>query len=136
MRDALVNAGVPAGDITVDYAGLDTWDTCLRAADQFAVDRAVVVTQKRYAKRTAALCRTAGIEVTVLALDPPPFQRRTTAIRRSTREILAKVKATGDMILGTSATHGGPAVGLVGSEGMPPGGHPPDWDWDRNAPAG
>lgn len=135
MRDALVAAGVPAEDVSIDYAGLDTWDTCQRAAEQFGVTKAVLVTQERYAKRSAALCKTAGIETAVLAIEAPVFQRRSTGFRRSSREVLAKVKAAVDMTIGTEATHGGPAIGLVGSVGMPPGGHPPDWDWTRNAPA-
>lgn len=131
MRDYLVDAGVPAEDVTVDYAGLDTWDTCLRAVEQFGVADAVIVTQDRHAHRTGALCRTAGIEISVLALPAPDlsFRRNLTA---DTRETLAKVKAWHDIVRRPTARHNGPFVGLVGSVGMPEGGHPPDWNWGVN----
>ncbi len=129
MRNALVDAGVDPALVTLDYAGLDTWDTCVRAVEQFGVTEAVVVTQRRYADRTAALCARAGIDVAVLAVDPPAFQRRLGKVLRQTRETAAKVKAVADMALTPAPTHGGPFIGLVGSVDMPEGGHPPDWDW-------
>ncbi len=135
MRNALVDAGLDAQLVTLDYAGLDTWDTCVRAAEQFGVTDAVVVTQARYAERTAALCARAGIDVAVLAVDPPAFQRRRTKVLRQTREIAAKIKTVADMAMRPEPAHGGPFIGLVGSADMPDGGHPPDWDWsiDRTA---
>ncbi len=135
MRNALVDAGVPAEEITLDYAGLDTWDTCLRAGEQFGVEDAIVVTQRRHAERTASLCRAAGIDVVVLAVDHPP-QRRSTKVRVGIRESLAKVKAWGDIIRTPPARHAGPFIGLVGSVDMPEGGHPPDWNWENNSAAG
>lgn len=135
MRNALVEAGIPAAAITTDYAGLDTWDTCRRANEQFGVTEAIFVTQARYAERAAALCLAAEIDVVVLAVDPPEFQRRTTRIRRQGRETLAKVKAFGDIIRRPPARHGGPFIGLVGSQNMPAAGHPPDWNWQENGPA-
>jgi vancomycin permeability regulator SanA len=118
----------------LDYAGLDTWDTCLRAAEQFGVERAVALTQHRYAPRTAALCRRAGIDVTVLSVDPPR-QRLGARVRAVGRENLAKVKAVHDLVRRPPARHGGPFIGLVGSVDMPPGGHPPDWDYAADGPS-
>ncbi len=134
MRNTIVDRGVPSEQVTPDYAGLDTWDTCIRAAEQFGVDNAVVVTQRLHAKRTAALCRAAGIDVVVLAVEPPP-QRTATKIRTRVRESLATVKALGDMVRKPPAEHGGAFVGLVGSVDMPATGHPPDWDWEANTPS-
>lgn len=134
MRNSLVEAGVPAEEVTLDYAGLDTWDTCIRAHEQFGVDEAIVVTQHRHAQRTAALCRAAGIDVAVLSIDHPP-QRLMTKARVNTREVLAKVKAWGDIVRTPTARHGGSFIGLVGSVDMPEGGHPPDWNWDANSAA-
>ena len=133
MRTRAMQLGVPSADITLDYAGVDTWDTCLRAREQFGVTDAVVVTQKLYASRAAALCEAAGIDVAVLAIDPAPLgtQRRW---RGRARETLAKVKAVGDLVRTPEAKFGGPYIGLVGSVGMPEGGHPPDWDWETNTP--
>ena len=37
MQQYLRDLGLPAEAITLDYAGFDTWDTCLRASEQFGV---------------------------------------------------------------------------------------------------
>lgn len=134
MREHALAQQVPAEHITLDYAGVDTWDTCVRARDQFGVTSAIVVTQKLYASRTAALCDAAGIDVAVLAIDPPPLRTRTLWLGRA-REPLAKVKAATDLIRTPSPQFGGERIGLVGSVGMPEGGHPPDWNWQTNAAA-
>lgn len=115
MQRYLRSLGLPAEAITLDYAGFDTWDTCLRATEQFGVNDAVVVTQPRFAQRSAALCQRAGIDTTVATTDD--YLRRTT--RRFTadlRERLASVKALGDILRTPDAHHGGPFVGLVGSD--------------------
>ncbi|MFF9017455.1 vancomycin high temperature exclusion protein [Streptomyces sp. NPDC014870] len=62
MRTYLTERGVPDGRIVSDYAGFDTWDSCVRAKKIFGVDRAVLVTQDFHIKRAVALCRAAGIE--------------------------------------------------------------------------
>jgi len=134
MRNSAVDQGVPPADVSLDYAGLDTWDTCIRAREQFGVTSAVIVTQHLYADRTAALCEAAGIDTAVLSLDPPPLQTGN-RIRGVLRETLAKVKAWGDILRQPDAQYGGAYIGLVGSIDMPDGGHPSDWDWVANAPA-
>ncbi len=135
MRNALVGAGIAPEHVTLDYAGLDTWDTCMRAKEQFGVDEAVVVTQERYAERTAALCARAGIDVVVLAVEPPAFQTRRGRFLRQSRETVAKVKAVSDMARTPEPANGGSFIGLVGSVDMPEAGHPPDWDWANNRAA-
>lgn len=131
MRNVVVDLGVPAKDVSPDYAGFDTWDTCRRAVEQFGVTDGIVITQRLHAKRTAALCRSAGMTVQVLTVEPPR-QRTVTKVRVRIRESLASVKALGDIVRKPPAHHGGPFVGLTGSVNMPAGGHPPDWNWDTN----
>lgn len=133
MRDAAVSLGVPEAAITLDYAGVDTWDTCLRAREQFGVDQAIFVTQEPFSSRAAALCEGAGIDVIVLAIESPDLSGSARLVG-TVRETLAKVKATGDLMREPGAKFGGPLIGLVGSEGMPSGGHPPTWDWVSNSP--
>lgn len=62
MRAYLVERGVPDGRIVSDYAGFDTWDSCVRAKRIFGVDRAVLVTQGFHIKRAIALCEAAGVD--------------------------------------------------------------------------
>ena len=115
MQQYLRGLGVPAEAITLDYAGFDTWDTCLRASDQFGVSNAVVVTQPRFAQRTTALCQRAGINITAATTDDY-VRRRSTRLQADIRERLAVVKALADLLATPNAHHGGPFVGLIGSD--------------------
>ena len=115
MQQYLRGLGVPAEAITLDYAGFDTWDTCLRASEQFGVRHAVVVTQPRFAQRTTALCQRAGIDITA-ATTADYVRRRSTGLQADVRERLAVVKAFGDLLATPDAHHGGAFVGLVGSD--------------------
>ncbi|MFF3670367.1 SanA/YdcF family protein [Microtetraspora malaysiensis] len=62
MRDYLTSHGVPAEKVVLDYAGFDTWASCVRARKIFGASRAVVVTQNFHLPRAVALCRTAGLD--------------------------------------------------------------------------
>ncbi|MET8159003.1 ElyC/SanA/YdcF family protein [Sphaerisporangium sp. NPDC005289] len=62
MRDYLVARGVPAGVLVLDYAGFDTWDSCVRARRVFGVRALTVVTQDFHLPRAVALCRAAGLD--------------------------------------------------------------------------
>ncbi|MFB7598882.1 vancomycin high temperature exclusion protein [Streptomyces sp. NPDC056160] len=62
MRAYLTAHGVPAARIVTDYAGFDTWDSCVRAKKIFGVDRAVLVSQGFHIRRAVALCDAAGID--------------------------------------------------------------------------
>jgi vancomycin permeability regulator SanA len=62
MRTYLKERGVPDGRIVSDYAGFDTWDSCVRAKKIFGVDRAVLVTQDFHIRRALTLCRSAGVD--------------------------------------------------------------------------
>ncbi|WP_443079280.1 SanA/YdcF family protein [Streptomyces sp. NBC_01498] len=62
MRAYLTARGVPDGRIVSDFAGFDTWDSCVRARKIFGVERAVLVTQDFHVRRAVALCRAAGVD--------------------------------------------------------------------------
>ncbi|RCH69297.1 hypothetical protein DT019_05105 [Streptomyces sp. SDr-06] len=61
MRGYLVQHGVPDRSVVGDYAGFDTWDSCVRAKKIFGVDRAVLVSQGFHIRRAVALCEAAGV---------------------------------------------------------------------------
>ncbi|MFF7276495.1 ElyC/SanA/YdcF family protein [Streptomyces griseorubiginosus] len=61
MRAYLTRHGVPDTRIVSDYAGFDTWDSCVRARKIFGVDRAVLISQGFHIRRAVALCEAAGI---------------------------------------------------------------------------
>jgi vancomycin permeability regulator SanA len=84
MRDYLVSHGVPAKKIALDYAGFDTWDSCVRARHIFGASRLVVVTQAFHLPRAVTLCRTAGIDTFGVGDDSShdwPVQTREYALR-------------------------------------------------------
>ena len=56
------NLGVPNQDITLDYAGFSTYESCYRAHRVFDVHRAVVITQNYHLPRAVYTCRQLGIE--------------------------------------------------------------------------
>jgi vancomycin permeability regulator SanA len=55
-------ANVNAEDITLDYAGFRTYDTCARAKRIFGVDEAILTTQKYHLYRALFLCNALGVE--------------------------------------------------------------------------
>ncbi|WP_283132869.1 SanA/YdcF family protein [Rhizohabitans arisaemae] len=62
MRDYLTARGLPAHKLVLDYAGFDTWDSCVRAREVFGAHRLTVVSQNFHLPRAVALCRAAGLE--------------------------------------------------------------------------
>ncbi|MFE0100045.1 vancomycin high temperature exclusion protein [Streptomyces sp. NPDC059009] len=69
MRAYLAERGVPDRRIVSDYAGFDTWDSCVRARKIFGVDRAVLISQGFHIRRAVALCRAAGVRSYGVGVD-------------------------------------------------------------------
>jgi vancomycin permeability regulator SanA len=97
MQVYLIAHGVPASQIALDYAGFDTYDSCVRAKRIFGVTSATVVTQTYHLDRAVALCRAEGIETNGVGDDSVKIYKdpwRNSVIR----ERGAIVKAMGDVI--------------------------------------
>lgn len=62
MKAALIQAGVPAQVIVIDYRGVDTYASCVRAKEVFGVDRLTVVSQTYHLPRALATCRLVGVD--------------------------------------------------------------------------
>ncbi len=62
MRRYLIKQGVPADKVVADYAGFDTYDSCVRAKKIFGVDRLTIVTQSYHLMRAVATCRAVGVD--------------------------------------------------------------------------
>jgi vancomycin permeability regulator SanA len=97
MRDYLTRHGVPAAKVVLDYAGFDTWDSCVRARRLFGVRRAIVVTQLFHLPRAVALCRAAGIETAGVGHDSASTAEATTDAGYL-REVGASAKALSDLV--------------------------------------
>ncbi|MFJ1746373.1 vancomycin high temperature exclusion protein [Streptomyces sp. NPDC088116] len=95
MRTYLVGQGVPDGRIVSDYAGFDTWDSCVRAKKIFGVERAVLVTQGFHVRRAVALCEAAGVESYGVGVDE---RHNLTWYYGGVREVIAAGKAAADAL--------------------------------------
>jgi vancomycin permeability regulator SanA len=106
MRTYLTARGVPDARIVSDYAGFDTWDSCVRARRVFGVDRAVLVSQDFHVKRAVALCERAGMEAYGVGAAEP---HDATWYYGTTREMFAAAKAALDAGLRPDPRFLGPA---------------------------
>ncbi|WP_415924330.1 SanA/YdcF family protein [Streptomyces sp. AK08-02] len=95
MRAYLTRHGVPDGRIVSDYAGFDTWDSCVRAKKIFGVDRAVLISQGFHIRRAVALCEAAGVESYGVGVEA---KHDVTWYYGGAREILAAGKAALDAV--------------------------------------
>ncbi|MBB5084312.1 SanA/YdcF family protein [Nonomuraea endophytica] len=98
MRDYLTHKGVPVDAMVLDYAGFDTWDSCVRARKVFGAQRLTVVTQVFHIPRAVTLCRTAGLETYGVG-DDSTKQWAAATYAYATRELLATAKGFADAIL-------------------------------------
>ncbi|MBN0048779.1 YdcF family protein [Streptomyces actuosus] len=90
MRAYLTRHGVPDRRIVSDYAGFDTWDSCVRAKKVFGVDRAVLISQGFHIRRAVALCEAAGVTSYGVGVAEP---HDVTWYYGGTREVFAAGKA-------------------------------------------
>ncbi|MFK0253355.1 vancomycin high temperature exclusion protein [Streptomyces sp. NPDC090445] len=93
MRTYLTGHGVPDARIVSDYAGFDTWDSCVRAREIFGVERAVLISQGFHIRRAVALCQAAGVESYGVGVDD---EHDATWYYGGTREVFAAGKAALD----------------------------------------
>jgi vancomycin permeability regulator SanA len=105
-REYLVARGVPAGSIALDYAGFDTYDSCVRAHRIFGVTRLTVVTQDYHLPRAVALCRSVGVDAVGAGTDA--HQSSFYGFVAEKRELFANVKAALDTATGRDPVFLGP----------------------------
>ncbi|MCT9082199.1 SanA/YdcF family protein [Streptomyces fulvoviolaceus] len=95
MRTYLTKHGVPDGRIVSDYAGFDTWDSCVRAKKIFGVDQAVLISQGFHIRRAVALCQAAGVTSYGIGVEA---KHDVTWYYGGTRELFAAGKAALDAV--------------------------------------
>ncbi|MFC9786868.1 vancomycin high temperature exclusion protein [Rhodococcus sp. NPDC127528] len=96
MTAYLVSKGIDPARIVGDDYGLDTYDTCARAATTFGIRKALIVSQDFHVSRAVALCRHVGIEAD--GVRAYCDCRLVTVARNTAREWLARPKAVADML--------------------------------------
>ena len=62
MRRYAEQLGVKPEDITMDYAGFNTYDSCYRAKHVFHIDSAILVTQGYHLPRAEVTCNGLGVQ--------------------------------------------------------------------------
>ncbi|MGW5044360.1 SanA/YdcF family protein [Streptomyces griseoluteus] len=105
MRTYLGRHGVPAERIVSDYAGFDTWDSCVRARRVFGVHRAILISQTFHIRRAVALCEAAGVSSYGLGVED---RHDATWYYGGTREVFAAGKAALDAAFRPSPRFLGP----------------------------
>ncbi len=93
MQRYAVQLGVPQEDITLDYAGFRTYESCYRANLIFGVKQAVVVTQNFHLPRAVYLCNQLGVDAVGLGTPDWESYRQETIIRYTLREFISTIKA-------------------------------------------
>ena len=94
MKDYLIDLGVKENDITLDYAGLRTFDSMIRAKKVFGQSKITVISQKFHNERAVFLARKNGIETVGFNAKTPWYSKR-----MKFREYLAKFKAVLDIYI-------------------------------------
>jgi SanA protein len=97
MRNALIQRGVPANKIHMDYAGFRTLDSVVRANKIFGQDQIIVISQKFHNERAVFIARKKGIDAQGYNASDVPVNKR---LKTRLREIGARNKAMLDVVFG------------------------------------
>jgi SanA protein len=112
MQQYVLEAGVPAEDVFLDYAGFSTYESMYRARDVFLVETAVVVTQKYHLYRALQIGRALGLTVRGVASDQEVYAGQD---YRNLREIAARIKDVAKSIIQPKPTYLGPEIPIDGN---------------------
>lgn len=100
MRKALINRGVPASAITLDYAGLRTLDSVVRSKEIFGQDKIIIITQPFHSYRALFISQYYNIDAVAVVASEPELE---VSFKVRIREYFARTKAVLDLyILKTS----------------------------------
>jgi SanA protein len=96
MQQDLIRAGIPASSMTLDYGGLRTLDSILRAEKIFQVNSFTIITQNFHCARAILISRKYQLDAQCYAVAAPTGKNYAKVIFR---EILARVKAVSDLYI-------------------------------------
>jgi len=102
MKNALLEKGVPADRLYLDYAGFRTLDSVVRAKEIFGQERFTIISQRFHNQRAIFIARHRGIDA--IAFDAPEVALRY-SFKTQCREQFAKVKAVLDIYLFRKQPH-------------------------------
>jgi vancomycin permeability regulator SanA len=93
MQRYATERGVPVEDVTLDYAGFSTYESCDRAKEIFGVEQAVLVTQSFHLPRAVYTCRQLGVDAITLGTPDWESYRPQTIMYYNLREVISTLKA-------------------------------------------
>lgn len=99
MRQWLIDHGVPPVKVVADYAGFDTYDSCVRANKIFGVRQVIIVSQSFHLPRAITICRHEGVVATGVG-DSSVASDHLAWWHSVIREQFADVKAAWDVTTG------------------------------------
>ena len=103
MFNYLVELGVPANKITLDFAGFRTLDSVYRAKHVFDVNNVIIVTQPFHMNRALYLASSVGLEAVGYTAEETGYKSI-----NETREKGARLMAFVDSVIGREAKFTGP----------------------------
>ncbi len=98
MRAFALELGVPDEDIVLDYAGRRTYDTCYRAKHIFALEHALLITQRYHLPRALMTCNGLGLKAEGIRADRRTYNPRSMRFWRI-REVPASLVAFVDIFI-------------------------------------
>ncbi len=108
MKNFAVEKGVPEGDVVLDYAGFDTYDSCYRAREIFDLHSGIIlVSQAFHLPRALYICNSLGVQSVGVSADKRVYATNLWGLR----EFAAQIKAIVDVeILHSNPKFLGPKV--------------------------
>ena len=115
MRKMLVERGVPADAIYIDYAGFRTLDSVVRAKMVFGQTKMTVISQKFHNERSIVLGEWQNMDL--IGFNAKDVEVKRSKYRIIVREGFARVKLYLDMLVGKEPHFGGDPIKIA--EGNP-----------------
>lgn len=97
MKADLVEAGIPDSVIYLDFAGFSTYDSMVRAKKVFGLSEFIVISQDFHNQRAVYIARQNDIDA--IGFNAKKVAFRKWRLKMEFREILARVKAVGDVMI-------------------------------------
>ncbi len=96
MQDALIERGIPQEDIVLDYAGIRTLDSVVRAREVFGQSEYLVISQHFHVKSAIYIGRQYGINIRGYFAEDVPVEN---SLRIQIREVFARAQAWVDVTI-------------------------------------
>ncbi|MFY7938642.1 MAG: SanA/YdcF family protein [Flavobacterium sp.] len=108
------NLNIKKEQIFMDHAGFDTYDSMFRAKEIFDIKSAIIVTQDFHINRSVYIARNLGINAYGFAVNENMY-KESVRFNWKVREILTRVKAFKDILIGSHPTYLGEKIPITGN---------------------